>query len=71
IADAGTAEVWDPTHRAQAETAALNSTRPRRIHIVASPAVVTAPPGRLMLPGGDFDVAAPDLTRYTRNGDST
>lgn len=71
IADAGTAEVWDPTHRAQAETAALNSTRPRRIQPVTSRAVVTTPPGRLVLPGGDYDVAAPDLTRYTRNGDST
>jgi len=71
IADAGTPEVWDPAHRAQAETAALNSTRPRRIHIVTNPAVVTQPVRRLVLPGGDYDVAAPDLSRYTRNGDST
>ncbi|VAW02734.1 hypothetical protein MNBD_ACTINO01-1650, partial [hydrothermal vent metagenome] len=37
----------------------------------ASPVVVARPVGRLVLPGGDYDVAAPDLTRYTRNGDST
>jgi len=71
IADAGTEVVWDPTHRAQAEKAALNSTRRRRIHVITSPAIVTAPVGRLVLPGGDYDVAAPDLARYTRNGDST
>jgi len=71
IADAGTADVWDPTHRTQAETAALNSTRRRSLHVITSPGIVTVPVGRLDLPGGDFDVAAPDLTRYTRNGDPT
>jgi hypothetical protein len=71
IAIPGTGDVWDPTHRAQAEKAALNSTRRRRIHVVESGPTVSAPAGRLVLPGGDFDVAAPDLARYNRNGDST
>jgi len=71
IADTDTTVVWDPTHRAQAEKAALNSTRPRRIANAAKPAIVTAPVGRLVLVGGDYDVDAPDLTRYTRNGDHT
>ena len=71
IASPGTGDVWDPTHRAQAEKAALNSTRRRRIHVVGSGPTVSAPAGRLVLPGGDFDVAAPDLARYNRNGDST
>ena len=71
IADTDTTVVWDPTHRAQAEKAALNSTRPRRIANATKPGIVTAPVGRLVLPGGDYDVDAPDLTRYTRNGDHT
>jgi hypothetical protein len=63
--------VWDPAHRQLAETAALASTRRRHLHAVADTAtVVPASPGRLVLPGGDFDVAAPDLARY-EHGDPT
>ena len=71
IAATGTRVVWDPTHRAQAEKAALNSTRRRRLDVVTGPATATPPARRLVLLGGDFDVAAPDLTRYHHNGDST
>jgi hypothetical protein len=61
--DAG--EVWDPVHRAQAETAALASTRRRHLHVVGD-AAASSTTGRLVLPGGDFNVAAPDLSRYER-----
>ncbi|MGD9706033.1 MAG: IS21 family transposase [Acidimicrobiia bacterium] len=63
----GRDEIWDPEHRRVAEAAALASTRPRHLHIVAPPPTGTtaAGVGRLELPGGDFDVAAPDLAaRY-------
>ena len=64
----GRDEIWDPEHRRVAEAAALASTRPRHLHIVAAAVADTAanrPVGRLELPGGDFDVAAPDLAaRY-------
>ena len=56
-------EVWDRAHRVAAETAALNSTRRRHLHVIR-PDDVERPVARLHLPGGDFDVAAPDLGRY-------
>jgi hypothetical protein len=56
-------EVWDAAHRVAAETAALNSTRRRHLHII-KPDDIVVPVGPLHLPGGDFDVAAPDLARY-------
>ena len=62
IATGDVTEVWDPAHRQLAETAALASTRRRHLHLVE--AVTVASAGRLVLPGGDFDVAAPDLARY-------
>lgn len=69
LAANGVVEVWNPGHRVAAETAALASTRPRHLHVVGR--TEPAPPipvGRIELPGGDFDVAAPDLSRYD-NGD--
>jgi len=62
--DPNETEVWDPAHRVAAETAALNSTRRRHLHIIKPDEVQVLPVGRLHLPGGDFDVAAPDLGRY-------
>ena len=63
----GRVEVWDPAHRATAEASALASTQRRRdLHIVRQgepPALASV--GRISLPGGDFEVATPDLaTRY-------
>ena len=63
IATGDVTEVWDPAHRQLAENAALASTRRRHLHVVDD-AVTVASAGRLVLPGGDFDVAAPDLARY-------
>jgi len=60
------AVVWDPAHRADAEDQAL-ARRPRRhLHAVADDDVADEPAGRrLELPGGDYDVDAPDLAaRY-------
>jgi transposase len=65
LAAAGVLEVWDPTHRRTAEAAALASTRRRHLHIVQPPEQPPPPSaGRIELGGGDFDVAAPDLSRY-------
>lgn len=65
-------EVWDPAHRAAAETAALNSTRRRHLRAVQPDDEIQLqlqlPVERLHLPGGDYDVAAPDLARYTDGG---
>jgi len=64
LAPAGVTEVWDPGHRASAETAALGSNQRRHLHgIEASPELVV-PAGRIELGAGDFDVAAPDLHLY-------
>ena len=65
----GRTEVWDPMHRAQAEASALASTGRRHLHVVRDhdpePAPTAGPVGRIELPGGDFDVATPDLAaRY-------
>lgn len=65
----GRTEVWDPAHRAQAEASALASTRRRHLHVVRDhdpePPAPVGPVGRIELPGGDFDVATPDLAaRY-------
>jgi hypothetical protein len=59
-------DVWDPAHRAAAETAALGSNRARHLRVVTpteEPAA-PAPVGRIELGAGDFEVAAPDLTLY-------
>jgi transposase len=64
IATGDVTEVWNPAHRQLAETAALASTRHRHLHAVGDTATIPTSPGRLVLPGGDFDVAAPDLARY-------
>ena len=66
IATDGTVEVWDPAHRVAAELSALASTQRRHLQLVREPAPPTAGlVGRIELPGGDFDVAAPDLAaRY-------
>jgi transposase len=66
IASDGRSDVWDPAHRLVAEASALASAQRRHLHVVRddTPAA-TALVGRLELPGGDFDVAAPDLAaRY-------
>lgn len=61
------ADVWDPTHRLAAETAALASNQRRHLRVV-EPAGVDDPPaapaGRIELGDGDYDIAAPDLTLY-------
>ena len=59
----GVIEVWDPAHRVVAEAAALTSNRRRHLHVVKAPSTSPAP-ARLDLGGGDFDIAAPDLTVY-------
>jgi hypothetical protein len=68
--DPNITEVWDPLHRVAAETAALNSTRRRHLRAVRPDEIqLQLPlPARLHLPGGDFDVAAPDLARYDDGG---
>jgi transposase len=63
VATVAAGEVWDPAHRAVAETAALASTRRRHLHVVGNAAAAPVS-GRLVLPGGDFEVATPDLARY-------
>ena len=60
------ADVWDPTHRLAAETAALASNQRRHLRVV-DPADLEAPAasaGRIELGAGDYDIAAPDLTLY-------
>jgi hypothetical protein len=42
----------------------LASNRPRHLHVVDTPPAAAACPERLELGGGDFDIAAPDLTVY-------
>lgn len=61
----GGGDVWDPRHRATAESSALASNRSRHLHVV-EPAEEpsAAPSGRVDLGDGDYDVAAPDLTLY-------
>ena len=68
IVDDGRVEVWDPEHRATAEASALASNQRRHLHIVrADEPAAPVPVGRIELPGGDFDVDAPDLVaRYDR-----
>jgi transposase len=68
IATDGRVEVWDPTHRATAEAAALTSNQRRHLHVVRD-AQASTPIGRIDLPGGDFDVAAPDLAARYDHGD--
>jgi len=63
FAPAGVSEVWDPTHRSAAESAALASNRRRHLHVI-TPSIEPAVSGRLKLGAGDFDIAAPDLTLY-------
>lgn len=65
VAPPGSADVWEPAHRAAAETAALASNQRRHLRVMTAPDVEEpVPAGRLELGGGDFDVAAPDLTLY-------
>lgn len=55
-------DVWDPSHRAAAETAALASNQRRHLRVVE--ATDDPPEGRINLGAGDYDIAAPDLTLY-------
>jgi transposase len=56
--------VWDPAHRRAAENDALGRQTRRHLRVVA-PATSDPAPQRLVLPGGDFEVAPPDLAaRY-------
>ena len=72
IATDGRVEVWDPAHRAAAELSALASTQRRHLQLVREPAPpVAAPVGRIELPGGDFDVATPDLAARYDSSDLT
>ncbi|MBP9053990.1 MAG: IS21 family transposase [Ilumatobacteraceae bacterium] len=58
-------DVWDPSHRAAAEASALASNQRRHLRVVEPDEEPTAKPaGRIELGGGDYDVAAPDLTLY-------
>ena len=66
LVPAGSAPVWDPAHRAAAESEALGRAR-RNLRVV--PALVLTPtptttPPCLSLPDGDWDVEVPDLGRY-------
>jgi len=70
VAADGRSDVWDPAHRTVAEASALASNQRRHLHLVRDvepPA--PSPVGRIDLPGGDFDVAAPDLTARYDHGD--
>jgi len=59
------ADVWDPSHRATAEASALASNQSRHLRVVTPTDDPPAPPtGRIELGGGDYDIAAPDLTLY-------
>ena len=70
VATDGRVEVWDPAHRAHAEASALASNRRRHLHVVgAEDMPATTRVGRLELPGGDFDIAAPDLSARYEPGD--
>ena len=72
IATDGTVEVWDPAHRAAAELSALASTQRRHLQLVRESTPPTAQPvGRIELPGGDFDVATPDLAARYDGSDLT
>lgn len=63
VAGGGIVEVWDPAHQQAATDEALGR-RQRHLHAVPPPAPA-APPGRLDLGAGDFDVETPDLAaRY-------
>ena len=58
-------DVWDPTHRAAAEASALASNQRRHLRVVEPTGELpAAAAGRIELGGGDYDVAAPDLTLY-------
>jgi transposase len=65
VAPAGS-EVWDPTHRQQAEAAALGRHGGRRLHAVPDPVddADAEEAARLDLGGGDYDIDVPDLDRY-------
>lgn len=66
VARPGAGDVWDPTHRVAAETAALARNRRRHLTVITTtaPAIDQPAAGRLELGAGDFDVAAPDLRLY-------
>jgi transposase len=64
LAKPGVGEVWDPGHRATAESAALGSNRSRHLQVIETPAEVIDVTGRIELGAGDYDIAAPDLTVY-------
>ena len=64
----GGGDVWDPGHRAAAETAALASTRPRHLHVVEPAPAAPTTQERLELGDGDYDIAAPDLRVYEGGG---
>ena len=66
LAAAGTAEVWDPTHRRSAEDQALRRTA-RHLRVVVNEEDPDPPPPsqRLELGDGDYDIEVPDLAaRY-------
>jgi len=57
-------DVWDPTHRLAAETAALASNRNRHLRVVEPANELTDVPVARIELGGDYDIAVPDLTLY-------
>lgn len=65
LSPGATEPVWDPAHRQAAEAIALGRARPG-LRLVPQPAEpAAAPPGRLDLGDGDYDVEGLDLgVRY-------
>ncbi len=73
LAADGVREVWDPDHRRAAEHGALAAHARSHLRAVAATASNEvaengAERPRLELVGGDYDVAPPDLGRYTPDG---
>jgi transposase len=74
LAAPGVREVWDPEHRRAAEQAALGGAVRGHLRVVspttdAGSAEKRSEPTRIDVPGGDYDVAVIDLSRYAAGDD--
>lgn len=70
LAPPGSDDVWDPAHRAAAETAARGRRRPLRLVPPAPPAATPPAATPPQLPFGDYEVEPPDLVaRYGLDGE--